>query len=767
MHPIPGLVALLLLVAVPCLAQAGGRTGVVTGRVASAASEAAVSDATVEVVGSGRRTTTGPGGRFVLDSVPVGPAQLRVTAIGYAPRVLSELLVGSGKPLEVEVRLAPRAVELEALATQGSYFRSEVEATTSTQGLGREEVRRAPGVQEDVVRALALLPGIGVTTGGRNDLVVRGGAPFENLFLVDGIEVPNLNHFGSQGSTGGPVSLLTIDFVREASFASGGFGPQYGDRTSSVTSIALREGNAERLAGSATLSATGFGASAEGPVGGGGTFLASVRRSYLDLIFKAAGFAFIPEYWDANVKVTRRLGARHQLAFLAVGALDRITLNNDSPDNRLDNSRLAAPDQSSYFAGLTWKWSLPAGLLQATLGRTWTRFDVTQGDSLVPATVVYRNRSTEGDNALRTDLSLELGRGATLLVGNTARWATRLRYDVALDGALRRDSLGDPAPLAADTGFRAFRNATYASLGFDAGPVRLSAGVRADWYRFLGNAVRVAPRVGASVPVGRRGLLTASAGRYAQAPSFVWLAGDPGNAARLRPFLADQVVVGYERLVRPDLKVQVEAYHKRYRDYPARLFRPGQVLQPSGFDDVTSDIPAGLEPLASTARGRGWGAEAFVQKKPAGSRTFGLASLSVSRTTFDGPDGTARAGAFDTRVIATVLGGWRVDGRWELSGKFRVASGLPYTPFVASGPLAGTRDAARYNTLRLPTFHALDVRVDRRWAFRGLQLDAYLDVQNVYGRKNVSGTYWNARTRIEEFDESLGVLPSLGVMVEF
>lgn len=756
-----GLVLVLVgLVPFAGAAWAQGRVGSITGRVVDSRSQAGMASATVELMGAARSTTSTTSGRFTLTDVPVGTWRVRATAIGYEPVVLTDVMVGTGKPVELELRLVPVVVQLVELTAEATpYFQPALEAATSQQSLGTEEIRRAPGVQEDPVRAVALLPGVGVTAAGRNDLVVRGGAPYENLFLVDGIEVPNINHFGSQGSTGGPVSLLNIDFVREAAFTSGGYGVTYGDRTASLTSLSLREGNAQRLAGEVNLSATGFGLSAEGPLGSNGTFLAGVRRSYLDLVFRAAGFAFIPEYWDGQVKLTQRFGRRDALSFLAVGAIDNFSFNNDTPDNRFDNSRVAAPTQRSYFSGLTWRHSLERGVLAVTLGRTWVSYDVTQNDSLeVP---VYRNRSTEGDNSLRTDLTLPVARDVELTVGNTARFASKLDYEVALAGAERLDSVGTPAPLAADTSFTAFRNATYAQVVTFLGSVRVSAGVRGDWYQFL-DAFRVAPRVGVNVPVGRAGSVNLSAGRYYQAPQFIWLVGDPGNASRLKPIRVDQAVAGYERLLRADLKGQLEVYYKEFDAYPTRLFRPQAVLQPSGFDDVTSDIPGGLEPLGADGTGRSYGVELFVQKRLATSPFYGFASVSLNRTEFTALDGIARSGSFETRAIGNVLVGWRPDARWEVSGKFRVASGLPYTPYVA-----GTKDFTRYNAARLPTFHALDVRVDRRWSFSGTQLDLYLDVQNVYGHANVSGVFWNERTQQQEYEESLGVLPTIGVNLEF
>jgi hypothetical protein len=207
---------------------------------------------------------------------------------------------------------------------------------------------------------------------------------------------------------------------------------------------------------------------------------------------------------------------------------------------------------------------------------------------------------------------------------------------------------------------------------------------------------------------------------------------------------------------------------KRYGDYPARVFRPQAVLAPSGFEDATNDIPFGLEPLGSVGQGLVYGAELFLQKRLSAIPVYGLASIAVARAEFESVDGIRRPGAYDGRVIGNLLAGWRINRAWEVSGKFRLATGLPTTPFIESGPNTGQLDFRRYNAgPRLPTFHALDIRIDRRWSFRGWQLDVYLDVQNVYGRPNVSQYIWNPRIAAPEANESLGVLPTIGVNVEF
>lgn len=350
-------------------AQGNAPTGLIDGRLRSGPTQQPIGGATIRVAGTDFAVLSGDDGRFLLRA-PAGVIRLEIRAIGFVPVVRSDVVVSAGKPSTVVVDLQPRVVQLATVEVAPAYFDDTPESAVSTQRLSAEEIRRTPGVLEDVIKAVSVLPGVGATTAGRNDLVVRGGAPFENLFVVDNIEVPNLNHFGTQGSTGGPVSLIPIEFVRDASLSAGGFGVRYGDRTSSVTTIALREGNRQRRATTLNLSATGFGAIAEGPLPHNGSLLVSARRSYLDLVFSAAGLPFIPSYTDVTVKAVQRPSARDELSFLFVGAVDRFRFKNTTADNRYDNSTVLGSSQDQYIAGATWKRLLRNGVLTTTLGRT-------------------------------------------------------------------------------------------------------------------------------------------------------------------------------------------------------------------------------------------------------------------------------------------------------------------------------------------------------------------------------------------------------------
>ncbi|HRE58931.1 MAG TPA: TonB-dependent receptor [Candidatus Kapabacteria bacterium] len=743
------------------------KTGIITGSVVNAITQAPIAGATIRVTGTKYGAVSKADGKFTIRNVPAGIYSVQANSIGFTPLSKSDIIVSTGKPYIIGFELQETSLQTEEVEVTASYFSRNPETITSTQTLNAEDVRRAPGVQEDIVRAVALLPGVSVTQAGRNDLIVRGGAPFENLFIVDNLEVPNINHFGTQGSTGGPLSIINIDFVREASFAAGGVQTRFGDRVSSLTNISLRNGNEEQFGGELNLSATGFGIIGEGPIADKGSYLFSVRRSYLDLIFKAAGFSFIPEYWDFQTKVHYRLDASNSLTFLAIGALNTVTFNNDDADDRANNERILAPSQNQYFSGLTWKSLFENGYAAVTLGRTFSTFESRQRDSTL--TDIFRNTSSEGENSLRSDIFLQLSPSTELTFGNTAKFASQLRYDLLVPDYLRRDNNGIGRGLDTLSDFTAFRNATYITLTSKlVEQLSVTAGVRLDYYDFLSNSTYFSPRVGLSYSTHENGAINITAGRYYQPPQFIWLVGDKSNGNALQPLRADQIIAGYELKLTPSLKIQAETYYKWYANYPARVFRPQAVLSPSGFDDVFNDIPFGLEPIVNSGEGYARGFEVFMQKKLDDIPLYGLLSISINQTRFTALDGIERAGSFDSRYIGNIAVGYRFNEEWELSSKFRLASGLPTTPFIESGDRIGSLDFSRFNEgERLPTFHALDIRLDKRWNFTGLQLVTYIDIQNIYGRKNVSAIRWDRRTNKAEQNESIGLLPSIGVNIEF
>jgi hypothetical protein len=191
-------------------AQREARTGKITGTVVDAVTRTPLAGASIQVLG-GAGTASDLEGKFVIHAVPIGTHELRASSVGYAAQIRTDIVVTLVRPVQVAFALNPVTIELGSIVVQPDYFSASSDASVSGREQSYEEIRRLPGGFEDVSRAMAIYPGVGQGDQGSNDLVVRGGAPTENLFLVDNLEVPNINHFGAVGTTGGPIPILNLD----------------------------------------------------------------------------------------------------------------------------------------------------------------------------------------------------------------------------------------------------------------------------------------------------------------------------------------------------------------------------------------------------------------------------------------------------------------------------------------------------------------------------------------------------------------------------
>ncbi len=754
---------LILFLAALFSPMASGETGRITGVVQNRGTREPLALANVQLLSTSRGTSTDFQGNFDLEEVPVGTYQVQASLVGFRPTMVTDVVVATGKPAVLVLELEEDLIGVDAVEVTASYFRRTPDAPVSIQRLSFEEIRRSPGGFEDVVRAVSVLPGVAQAEPGRNDLVVRGGAPSENLFVVDNIEIPNINHFGTQGASGGPLSYINLDYVRETSFSTGGFGVRYGDRLSSVLTIDLKEGRTDRLGGKATVSATQFGLNVEGPITERGSFILSARRSYLDFIFKASGFSFVPEYWDFLSRGTYSLDTRNRLTFLAIGAIDDVAFFNRDAEDRFDNSRVLGTAQRQYAGGIIWQHLFGNGFSTVTLGRTFVQYNGTQRDSLLVP--VFSNRSKEAETSLRGDLVLNVAKGTELSFGAQLKYVG-INTNLALPRFV--SSFGDTLALdVRDYQLTGYKSSAYSQISQRVHErVQLTLGGRADYYSLINESFYFSPRASAIYDLSQVTSLTASAGVYYQSPSYVWLAANSANRD-LRATRVNQYIVGLEHLLRADLKVRVEGFVKRYSGYPASLERPYLVLANTGGGYGGSDenfASFGLDHLASIGTGRCRGVELLLQKKLSEVPLYGLFSVTLSQTRFAAADGIERPGAFDQELIVNLSGGYRFDDRWEASMKFRYASGRPYTPFDASG----RQTASLFNSARVPSLHSLDLRVDRRWNFTSWNLIAYLDVQNVYNKKLAGTVRWNVREQRAEIGEGgIGILPSIGLSAEF
>ncbi|MFA7289089.1 MAG: TonB-dependent receptor [Melioribacteraceae bacterium] len=736
--------------------------GSITGKVIDKSTKEGLPGVNLIVMDTNFGAATDINGDFIIRNVPVGKYSVRASYVGYLSATKSDVVVNSVRPATLLIELSSTFIELNGITVQSDYFDMNPNEFNSVKSFSYEEIRRAPGGFEDVVRALSILPGVGQVSAGRNDLIVRGGAPSENLFLVDGFTVPNINHFGTQGATGGPLSYINLDFVRETTFSSGGFPANYGDKLSSVLKIDLRDGRNDRLGGKATISASQFGFNLEGPIDSKSNFIFSARRSYLDFIFNAAGFNFVPEYYDVMSKASYNIDSKNKINWLFIGAFDKVKFNNKDSEDLYDNSRILGSNQNQYLVGISYRHIFDNGFYNFSLSRNFVDYDTRQRDTLLNP--IFTNISREGENEFKGDAVFKLNETSEINFGISGK-LIKFSADILLPTFIT--SFGETLKITSLSSAEYFYKygfySQYSTTFFSR--LMFTAGLRGDYFDRINSGFTLDPRASLSYVLDEVSSVSFSTGIYHQAPSYLWLTSFKQNE-NLKPVKVIQYVAGYERRLSSDLRLKLEGFYKDYSDYPASLLRPYLVLANTGVGFGGSDEnfgSLGLEPLVSVGKGFARGLEFSLQKKSSDTPGYGILSVTYSESFFKGLDGIERAGSFDQKWIINLSGGYSFNEKWEVSSRFRFATGNPYTPFNSDG----SQSVVNYNAYRFEPTHSLDIRVDRRWDLGGLNLITYIDIQNIYNNKNTNTIRYDYRKGEVDKSSSIGLLPSIGVSLEF
>jgi hypothetical protein len=730
------------------------------GKVIDKLTKQSLPGANILVLNKNYGASTDLNGKFEINGLTPGEYQLRASIIGYRSVTKTGIMVMSGSPSEVLFELEEEAVQLEDVVIKSDFFEKSRLDLTSTSGFSNEEIRRSPGGFEDVIRALSVIPGVAQADAGRNDLIVRGGAPSENLYLIDDYQVPNINHFGTQGATGGPLSYINLDFVSGTTFSTGGFPVLYGDKLSSSLTINLRKGRQDRIGGKATISASQFGLNLEGPISKKSQFIFSARRSYLDFIFKAADFSFVPEYWDFLGKTDIEIDKNNTLSASVISAIDNVNYFNDTQDQRYDNSKIIGSAQFQYLAGIKLRHLIDNGFIKIALSRNYVDFDTQQRDSLLNP--VFTNKSKEIENTFIAGLTYKLSGKTDLTFGGSAKFV-EFRANILLPTF--KTTFNDSFPVTKlDTNTTYYKSALYLNLNsllFNKFTVNL--GIRGNYFNVLEKKFYISPRFSLSYLPTDITRINFSTGIYYQSPSYIWLAGNAINT-QLKNMKVDQFILGFDSYLSYDALVKVEGFYKKYSDYPVSAIRPYLTMANTGagFGDENYES-FGLEPLLPEGTGKARGIEISFQKKLSGSPYFGIASLTYSVADYKALDQIERTGTYDQTWIISLSGGYKFNDEWEGSLKFRYSTGKPYTPYNPDG----TQNISDYNSIRFPDSHSLDIRLDKLWFFSNWSLITYIDIQNIYNRKNITGVRWDVRTHKPEFNESIGILPSIGISAVF
>lgn len=785
-----------LIIAILVAVSAGlyAQNGSVKGRVLDAETNEPVPFANVIVTGTLNGTAANVDGEFAIANLPAGYIRLSASAVGYTTAFSADVLVTNKRTETVEIRLSASSTELDEVTVKASPFKKEIETPVALQKIGIEEIETSPGSNRDISRVIQSFPGVGGTPAFRNDIIIRGGGPSEVNFYLDEVEIPNINHFATQGASGGPVGILNADLISDVNFYSGAFPANTGDALSGVFQFTQKDGNPDKIKARIALGASETSLCLDGPLGKQTTYIISARRSYLQFLFAALELPFLPTFTDYQMKVKHKISPKSEISFVSIGALDDFALNTgiENPDEQQEYilAYLPAIKQWSYAAGAVYKHYLPTMTLTAVASRNALNnviYKYPENDESKPKTQDYE--SDESENKLRIELQSKRIGAYKYSFGGSYEYA---QYATVSDQLVLIGS--QPVRMQDNTELNLHKYAAFGQVSRKLmdGRLTLAVGARTDANSFgpsMSNPLdQLSLRASANYTLTERISISASTGKYYQLPAYTSMGyrtdGQLANTD-LRYIGAMHYVAGLSFTPQQNSVLSAEGFYKQYSRYPYSV-NTGQSLASGGADYGIY----GQEQLTSTAEGAAYGAEMLYRLRTEGGRTVTAAYTYVISTATDSM-GADVPTTWDSRHLVTVTGVQKFGKNWSAGGKFRFVGGLPYTPYdlaassrpevwqTAGGPV---RDNTRFNGERFNAFHQLDVRVDKQFFFDKWSLMAYLDIQNLYNfqspstdivlrEKNPDGTFAldeSGNYRLRSIKNTSGtVLPTIGIMIEF
>ncbi len=741
------------------------KTGTIKGKTIDEELKSPIPYATIKIRGTALEVMSGEEGEFEILDVPVGSYVLEISGQFYAPIAKPDVIVKSQRItyVEVELKLDIDLQEHEEVEVTADYYGGSYQQTQSLTSFSNEEIRRAAGSGGDVSRIVSGLPSIARVNDQVNGLIVRGGSPVENAFYVDNIGIPNINHYPVQGSTGGALALLNVDFIKDVRFYSGGFSPVYGNRLSSVMDVNFRDGNRDELDLQLDFNMVGFGALAEGPIlNGNASWMVSARRSYLDLLSSFFDVGVAPNWGDLQGKLSFDLSSRSKLSLLGVWGDDK---SGWGRENSLDlgDSTYGFHNASNNVVGANWFYTWGTrGYSQTSFSRSYIKYDIEYFDTASQDPLVSNNSWDEAYR-LRNVNYYKINDRHRLNFGvEVSRLGTHTDYFL---GAYI-DVLGNPVPeVAIDRRETAEQYGIFLNYGFDPfKKLTLNLGARLDYLSFNQN-LNLSPRLSLSYRLSNRTSLNAAAGVFYQnLPSLLLFQNE--KFQDLKDPRAIHYVLGISHLLSESTRLTVEIYDKEYERMPLDPVQPWLCI----LDELYyNSYYAYHEDLEDRGKARSYGIEFMVQKRLA-RKLYGLISASYFRTRYQDLSGVWRNRVYDNRFIVAVEGGYKPSSSWEFSLKWNYAGGVPYTPFnleASSEVNSGIFDENMINAERLPAYHSLNLRADKRFHFGGSNLTIFFSMWNVYNRENIAFVYWNTLENKPDYEYQWGFLPILGVEFEF
>ena len=765
-------------------------TGSFSGQVIDEITQEPLEGASILLEGTILGVITDQNGFFSFDDVPTKTYNVNATFLGFESQTLYNVIVKSVGTPDLLFKLKENTETLNEVILSKSPFRTSKETPLSTQSFSAVEIETYPGGNNDIAKVAQSLPGISPSGGGgfRNDFIIRGGAPNESVYYLDGVEIPNINHFSTQGSAGGPVGMLNVSFIREVTLSSSAFGAEYDNPLSGVLAFEQREGNSQNKSINFRIGASEAGATFNGPLFKGDkersntTLMVSARRSYLQYVFALVGLPIRPDYWDYQWKLDHKIDDRNSLSFIGIGSIDDFSVvAPEEFDAEQQNFIDTAPiiQQKTVTMGVTWKHKLKNGngkinttLSSNRLKNIFTRYQDNENKS----GILFKNDSKEQETKLRVHatqylkewkLSYGLNIQQSVYSNETQDLISSFRYDTSIDFA----KYGFFGKIS-----RSFYNEK----------LSLALGVRSDGDSFTNGSNlidNVSPRLSASYALdeSNRWKLNGSVGRYFKIPTYTMLGFQNENGAFVnksnRYTQSDHYVFGVEYNLSPSSRFTVEAFRKDYSQYPVSIM-DGVSLANKGADFEV----LGNEAVTDTGSGLSKGIEVLFQQKLS-NNFYGILAYTLFSSKFSGLDSTELPSVWDSGNLVTFTGGYKLPKNWEVSVRYRYAGASPFAPTDTASTLATypriVLDYSQLGQNRLSSFKQGDLRIDKKWNFENLSFNFYLELQNFLAQdtarpdeytlaRTTDGTIITPRELVKvEREDRNTPFPSFGFVFDF
>lgn len=717
--------------------------GSINGYIYDSKSQLPLLGANVIIEGTKKGTISDENGFFEITNISPKSYNLSVSYVGYQSKKIFNIIIKSKGNQTLEILLVESSEELEEIILYESPFKKSAETPLSVNTFSRVEIESYPGADNDVTKVVQSMPGLSPSVGGfRNDIIIRGGAPNETVYYLDEIEIPNINHFSTQGSAGGPQGMINISFIDEVTLSTSAFGVEYDNPLSGVLQFNQKNGNPKEISGNFRFGASDSAITIEGPFSKSEdnktTFIFSARKSYLQFLFELIGLPIRPDYWDFQWKVNHKIDDYNSINFIGLGAIDDFSV--EAPDDfdftqQSFLEQVPIIQQNSTTTGISWirkfkekKGQFILALSTNKLKNIFSRY--VDNENLNG--LYFRNDSHEWETKLRL-------KTVNYVNDWKISWGGNIQYS---DYFNNTSDLYNQAEYITKFNFYKYGLFGNISKSFFENKLDVSIGIRSDEDTFSSGSKltnNLSPRLSTSLSISkdRRLKWNSSLGTYYKIPVYTVL----GFKNSLGEFAnqdaqytkSNHFVTGFDYALGNASKISVEGFLKKYDQFPISVV-DGVSLANKGADFEV----LGNENIITEGKGKTRGLEFLFQQKLT-NNFYGIFSYTFFKSEFTDLNGNYLPSVWNSKHLSSFSGGYKLKKNWEISSRWRFSGKTPYVPYDLDASLANypnmILDYSELGNVKLGNFSQVDIRFDKKWNKENISINFFIEILNLLAQK--------------------------------